>query len=148
MSAPATTTTRRSIGWMGLKRGHRARPLEWVAEKFIFLVSLSAIVVVFLIFLFVAREALPIFLGQMNSSLAGEVIPVEKMSTMSDKELMAYLDLTPSEFRQMDKEGLQASDGSKGGNKEGNVDRQGCRYKYDTVALHAVSLSMERLPGA
>src|SRR6187397_2900489 len=107
MSAPATTT-RRSIGWMGLKRGHRARPFEWVAEKFIFLVSLSAIVVVFLIFLFVAREALPIFLGRMNSSLAGEVIPVEKMSTMSDKELMAYLDLTPSEFRQMDKEGLQA----------------------------------------
>jgi phosphate transport system permease protein len=108
MSAPVATTTRRSIGWMGLKRGHKARPLEWVAERFIFLVSLSAIIVIFLIFLFVAREALPIFLGRMNSSLAGEVIPVEKMSTMSDKELMAYLDLTPSEFRQMDKEGLQA----------------------------------------
>jgi phosphate transport system permease protein len=108
MSAPVATTTRRSIGWMGLKRGHRARPLEWVAEKFIFLVSLSAIIVIFLIFLFVAREALPIFLGRMNSSLAGEVIPVEKMSTMSDKELMAYLELTPSQFRQMDKEALQA----------------------------------------
>jgi len=108
MSAPVATTTRRSIGWMGLKRGHRARPLEWVAEKFIFLVSLSAIIVIFLIFLFVAREALPIFLGRMNSSLAGEVIPVEKMSTMSDKELMAYLDLTPSEFKQLDKEALQA----------------------------------------
>jgi phosphate transport system permease protein len=108
MSAPATTTTRRSIGWMGLKRGHKARPLEWVAERFIFLVSLSAIIVIFLIFLFVAREALPIFLGHMNSSLAGEVIPVEKMSTMSDKELMAYLDLTPSQLKQLDKEALQA----------------------------------------
>jgi phosphate transport system permease protein len=107
MSAPATTT-RRSAGWMGLKRGHKARPLEWLAEKFIFLVSLSAIVVIFLIFLFVAREALPIFLGRMNSSLAGEVIPVEKMSTMSDKELMAYLDLTPAQLKQLDKEGLQA----------------------------------------
>lgn len=93
---------------MGLKRGHKARPLEWLAEKFIFLVSLSAIVVIFLIFLFVAREALPIFLGRMNSSLAGEVIPVEKMATMSDNELMAYLELTPAQFQQLDKEGLQA----------------------------------------
>ena len=93
---------------MGLKRGHKARPLEWVAEKSIFVVSLSAIVVIFLIFLFVAREALPIFLGQMNSSLAGEVIPVEKMSTLSDKELMAYLDLTPSQLKALDREGLQA----------------------------------------
>jgi phosphate transport system permease protein len=93
---------------MGLKRGHKARPLEWLAEKFIFLVSLSAIVVIFLIFLFVAREALPIFLGRMNSSLAGEVIPVEKMNTMSDKELMAYLELMPSQFKQMDKESLRA----------------------------------------
>jgi len=89
---------------MGLKRGHKARPLEWVAEKFIFLVSLSAIIVIFLIFLFVVREALPIFLGRMNSSLAGEVIPVEKMSTMSDKELMAYLDLTPSQLEQLDEQ--------------------------------------------
>jgi len=101
-------STRRSIGWMGLKRGHKARPLEWVAEKFIFLVSLSAIIVIFLIFLFVAREALPIFFGRMNSSLAGEVIPVEKMNTMSDKEVMAYLELTPQQFKQLDKEGLQA----------------------------------------
>ena len=55
---------RRTPGWMGIQRGHRARPLEWLAEKFIFLVSLSAILMVFLIFLFVAREALPIFLGK------------------------------------------------------------------------------------
>src|SRR5687768_244004 len=104
----SATSTRRSIGWMGLKRGHKARPLEWLAEKFIFLVSLSAIIVIFLIFLFVAREALPIFLGRMNSSLAGEVIPVEKMNTMSDQELMIYLELTPQQFKQLDKEGLQA----------------------------------------
>ena len=41
---------KRSIGWMGMHRGHQARPLEWVAEKLIFLVSLSAIVMIFLIF--------------------------------------------------------------------------------------------------
>ena len=54
---------------MGIHRGHKARPLEWLAEKFIFLVSLSTILMVFLIFVFVAREALPIFLGKENSAL-------------------------------------------------------------------------------
>ncbi|MCI0366509.1 MAG: phosphate ABC transporter permease subunit PstC [Phycisphaerales bacterium] len=103
-----TTTPRRSIGWMGLKRGHKARPLEWIAEKSIFLVSLSAIVVIFLIFIFVAREALPIFFGKMNSSLAGETIPVERMEKMSPAELMAYLELTPAEFKQLDKEAIKA----------------------------------------
>lgn len=99
---------RRSIGWMGLKRGHRARPLEWIIEKSIFLVALSAIIVIFLIFLFVAREALPIFLGKMNSSLAADTVPVEHMDRMSKAELMAYLDLTPSQFAQLDREALQA----------------------------------------
>jgi hypothetical protein len=56
MPTSTAINTRRSVGWMGLKRGHKARPLEWVAEKFIFLVSLSAIIVIFLIFLFVARD--------------------------------------------------------------------------------------------
>ena len=48
---------------MGIHRGHKARPVEWLAEKLIFLVSLTAIVMVFLIFLFVAREALPVVFG-------------------------------------------------------------------------------------
>ena len=71
---------KRTVGWMGLKRGHHARPVEWVAEKFIFLVSLSAIVMVFLIFLFVAREALPVALGKANSSL------VKKASTLTERD--------------------------------------------------------------
>ena len=43
---------KRPHGWMGIHRGHKARPLEWLAEKLIFLVSLSTILVVFLIFVF------------------------------------------------------------------------------------------------
>ena len=31
---------------MGIRRGHRAKPLEWVAEKAIFLVSLTAILLI------------------------------------------------------------------------------------------------------
>lgn len=93
---------------MGIHRGHKAHPFEWLCEKFIFLVSLSAIVMVFLIFLFVVREALPIFLGQMNSALIKDVIPVEKMDSLKPVELQDYLGLTPQQFEKMDKETLRA----------------------------------------
>src|SRR5580704_7970237 len=90
--------SKRSIGWMGLQRGHRARPLEWLAEKGIFLVSLSAMVMVFLIFLFVAREALPIFFGRMNSASVRQVIPVADMDKLTPAQLQEYLGLTPKQF--------------------------------------------------
>src|SRR5882724_1554807 len=93
----------RPHGWMGIHRGHKARPLEWLAEKFIFLVSLSALVVVFLIFLFIAREALPLFMGEVNSALVLPVIPVADTDKHSEKELCAYLGITKEEFRAMDK---------------------------------------------
>jgi len=48
---------------MGLKRGHRPA-VEWIAEKFIFLVSLTSILMVFLIFVFIGREALPVIFGR------------------------------------------------------------------------------------
>lgn len=98
---------KRSVGWMGLHRGHKARPMEWVAEKFIFLVSLSAILMVFLIFIFVLREALPVFLGKTNSMAAIKAVPVEQMNTMSDAELIEYLAVSPSEFKAMDKETIK-----------------------------------------
>lgn len=98
---------KRSVGWMGLARGHRARPMEWLAEKGIFLVSLSAILMVFLIFLFVAREALPIFLGRMNSAAAQKAIPPEQMDKMAPEELRAYLGLGRKEFAEKDKETLR-----------------------------------------
>lgn len=93
---------------MGLHRGHQARPLEWLAEKLIFLVSLSAIVVVFLIFLFVAREALPIFFGQMNSAAVEETIPVDQMDKIPREKLREYLGLTEKQFAAMDKETFTA----------------------------------------
>lgn len=97
----------RSAGWMGLKRGHQARPLEWLAEKTIFLVSLSAILMVFLIFVFVAREALPILLGKMNSSLVQPVRPVEDLAKMTPDEVQAYLGLSKSQYAKMDQEVLK-----------------------------------------
>ncbi len=102
-----TTNSKRTVGWMGIKRGHKARPVEWIAEKIIFLVSLSAIVMVFLIFLFVAREALPVALGKANSSLVKKAIPPEQVGQLSRAELMEYLELTPKQFAQMDQETLK-----------------------------------------
>jgi len=93
---------------MGIQRGHKARPLEWLAEKIIFLVSLSAILMVFLIFLFVAREALPLFLGQTNTALVQPVIPTAEMNKHSPAELQRYLELTPEEFKAMDKDTVKA----------------------------------------
>jgi phosphate transport system permease protein len=98
----------RTLGWMGIQRGHHARPLEWLAEKFIFLVSLSAILMVFLIFLFVAREALPIFFGETNTALIQKVIPPDEMDKHSAAELQAYLGLTPEQFTAMDKDTLKS----------------------------------------
>jgi len=95
-------------GWLGVHRGHKARPVEWMAEKLIFLVSLSAIAVVLLIFIFVAREALPVFLGQTNTALVQPVIPPEDMDKHSALDLQRYLDLTPQQYEEMGKETLQA----------------------------------------
>jgi phosphate transport system permease protein len=99
---------RRTVGWIGIHRGHRARSLEWLAEKSIFGVSLSAILVIFLIFVFVAREALPIFLGQMNSAPVQPVIPPEDMERLPADELRRYLDLSERQFARMDREALRS----------------------------------------
>ena len=83
---------------MGIHRGHRARPLEWIAEKFIFAVSLSAILMIFLIFLFIGREALPIFFGEANSALVQEVIPAGEIDKVPPNKLSTYLGLTISYY--------------------------------------------------
>jgi phosphate transport system permease protein len=97
----------RSAGWMGLHRGHKARPIERLIEIGIFLVSTSAIVMIFLIFIFIGRAALPIVFGQMNSSLVQKVIPPEQMGSMKPEELQEYLGLTPAEFKTKDAEMLK-----------------------------------------
>ncbi|MEN9575995.1 MAG: hypothetical protein RL514_3850 [Verrucomicrobiota bacterium] len=104
----APHNAKRTVGWMGIHRGHKARPVEWLAEKFIFLVSLTAILMVFLIFVFVAREALPLALGQMNSAAARPAISMAEFDMLKPAEQQLYLELTPAEFKRMDKEALHS----------------------------------------
>jgi len=93
---------------MGIQRGHRARPLEWIAEKTIFLVSLSAILMVFLIFLFVARESVPIMFGQMDSSAStAKAIDPAKINEVPREQLQAYLGLSADEMKEYDDETLK-----------------------------------------
>ncbi|MFM1942869.1 MAG: hypothetical protein RI897_1851 [Verrucomicrobiota bacterium] len=107
MPTSGNLKTKRTAGWSGIRRGHKARPMEWIAEKSIFLVSLSAIGMVCLIFVFVAKEALPIFLGQMSSSAVRPVIPATELDSTPPETLMAYLGLSKDQYESMDKETLQ-----------------------------------------
>lgn len=94
---------------MGIRRGHRARPLERVAEFLIVGVASSTIALVFLIFLFVGREALPIFAGRVSSAAAQEKpLPVSAMDTLPKEQLRSYLGVSAKEFAEMDRETIQA----------------------------------------
>ncbi|MCU0771640.1 MAG: phosphate ABC transporter permease subunit PstC [Verrucomicrobia bacterium] len=105
--AESRQTSGRSHGWMGLRRGHQARPLEWLGEKAILGVSLSAILMVFLIFLFVARESLPVLLGLADSGVYHEPVSLEEMARMPRGELADYLDLSAAEMERMDEATLK-----------------------------------------
>ena len=91
---------------MGIHRGHKARPMERIAEWLIFGVSFSTIAIIFLIFIFVGKEALPVLLGHEDSAAIKEVIPSADIDTLSPEKLRAYLDLSRSQFAEMDKETL------------------------------------------
>ena len=123
---------------MGIQRGHQAHPVEWLAEKGIFLISLTAILMVFLIFAFVTREAVPLLLGQMNSAARQAVIPAADMDKTPPEQLRAYLGLTSDQFAAMDHDtkqllmeakvdaGKEASD-----DKDAAVNTTGWRYLFE-----------------
>lgn len=125
-------------GWLGVRRGHKARPLEWLAEKFIFLVSLSAILMILLIFLFVMREAWPVFVGKVNSAAAVEQMTLEEMQRLSRPQLQKYLGLTDREFREMDAETIEllmevrieAMEEAKAKGENPDVNVNGAEWRY------------------
>lgn len=126
---------KRTIGWMGIHRGHRARPLEWIAEKGILAVSFSAIVMILLIFLFIGREAAPILFGQMNSAPVQKVVHPDQIGSLSKAELQAYLGLSANEMARMSEETLKtlveikAEEGQEGSrDKDARINTTKWRY--------------------
>ena len=87
----------------GAKKGWAER----LIERALFLVSLSAILLIFLIFIFIVKEAFPVLLGKVNSAPELEPIPVEKMSALSPEDLQQYLDLTPDQYAGLDESTLR-----------------------------------------
>ena len=99
---------RRSIGWMGLKRGHKAHPIEWIVERLLFVMSLTSIAMVFLILAFVVREAMPVILGTTTSVVSQNVRAVEDLDKMSPKEIQEYLHISPGLYKELDRDALTA----------------------------------------
>ncbi len=100
---PAKTSSSADNGWAGVRRGQQRRPLEWLVEKGIFLVSLSAILMVFLIFLFVARESLPLVLGQVDASAARTAMTLDQINALPPAGLAKLLDMSEAELATMQK---------------------------------------------
>lgn len=89
----------------------RVRPLEWIAERGIFVVSLSAIVMIFLIFAFVGREALPVILGRTdNARIHTSTNDVAQFLGMTPAELKTYDAATIETLIQLKNEELHATD--------------------------------------
>ena len=104
LNQSAARSAQANASWAALATSHKSRPLEWIAEKGIFVTSLSAILMIFLIFAFVANKAWPIIAGRSDSSKSFKVIPAEEMGRYSAAELQEYLGLTASQWNSFDEE--------------------------------------------
>ncbi len=104
---PAATSSRRTAGWMGIRRGHRARPGEWLAEHAIFAVALSTILLIFLIFVFVGREALPLVFGKVSTAAVRTFIPPADLDRLPPETIREYLGLSDSDFKAKDHDTLK-----------------------------------------
>jgi len=89
--------------------GHRlwARWLDRLAEHLIRGVAFVVASVVLLIFLFVAREALPIVLGGLTTVTSTELIRPEELDSVAPERLRTYLGLGRGEMASMSRETLR-----------------------------------------
>lgn len=98
VTAAETTAAQRRIVILR----HRRRWGEWLAERIIFGVSLTSIVMIFLIFAFVGREALPVVLGQTNNARAQKPLALDEATKLSADRLAKYIGVTESELKGYD----------------------------------------------
>lgn len=85
----------------------RLRWGEWLVERGVFLVSLSAILMIFLIFVFVGREALPVALGRTNNSRGQKPIATSEIPRIAPDKLAAYLGVTAADLKSFDADTLR-----------------------------------------
>jgi len=101
--------TEASIQSVTERRGVYFRKVkERIIESLMYTISLSVIAAIFCIFLFVGKEALPIFNGKTNSALVQDPIKPEDIDKYSPEQIRIYLGLPKSKFKKLDKETLIA----------------------------------------
>jgi phosphate transport system permease protein len=88
-----------------LRRKHRWA--EWLVERGIFTVSLSAILMIFLIFIFVGREAVPVALGRTNNARVQKPIAAAEIPKLAPEKLAAYLGVTVADLKTYDADTLR-----------------------------------------
>ena len=81
---------------------------EWLIERGIFLTSLSAILIIFLIFIFVCREALPVMLGQASNAKTQKAIAPDQIAKLKPEELAKYIGVTVPELKGFDADTLRS----------------------------------------
>ena len=87
MIEPPTTT---AVPRAQRRQASSRRWAEWFIERAIFLVSLSAILMIFLIFAFVGHEALPVILGRTNNARVHQTEDTAKFLGMTAEEFKTY----------------------------------------------------------
>jgi phosphate transport system permease protein len=75
---------------------------EWLVERGIFAVSLSAILMIFLIFIFVGREAVPVALGQTDNGRSQKAIAAADIPKLSQEKMAAYLGVSLADLKGFD----------------------------------------------
>jgi phosphate transport system permease protein len=110
MTGVTPTATSAIISTAQRRRPPRRRWAEWLVERVIFLVSLSAIMMVFLIFAFVGREALPVILGKTNNARTRQSGDLAKFLGMTEAELKTYDAATIQTLVELKREELAQTD--------------------------------------
>lgn len=82
----------------------RQRWGEWLAERTIFGVALTSIVMIFLIFAFVGREALPVILGRMDTARARKPYTFAEAKALPADQLAKYIGVPLAELAGYDAE--------------------------------------------
>jgi phosphate transport system permease protein len=81
--------------------------LDKIVESIIFSVSATAVAVIFLIFLFVARESLPVLFQRTTTAGADAIIEPHEMDSVEPAQLAHYLGLPKSDLSLLDAETIR-----------------------------------------
>ena len=93
--------------WTSIQQGGSRHRLDKLFELGMAAIASSATIFIFLIFLFVVKEALPVFLGQVDTSKGGEILSPDQLERMNPGDVKEYLELTNEQYHRLDQDALR-----------------------------------------